>query len=76
LELSFSMLGLDYKDFVEFDTRYTRPSEVDVLLGDPGKTNTKLGWKPEVDFRGLVTMMIEHDLELARREKFAQGYRS
>ena len=76
LELSFSMLGLDYRDFVEFDTRYTRPSEVDVLLGDPGKTNRKLGWKPEVDFRGLVKMMVEHDLELARREKFAQGYRT
>ena len=75
LELSFSMLDLDYNDFVEFDPRYTRPSEVDVLLGDPGKTNTKLGWKPEVDFRGLVKMMVEHDLELARREKFAMGYR-
>jgi GDPmannose 4,6-dehydratase len=76
LELSFSMLGLDYRDFVEFDPRYTRPSEVDVLLGDPGKTHAELGWKPEVDFQGLVKMMVEHDLELAKREKFAQGYRS
>ncbi len=76
LELTFSMLDLNYKDFVEFDERYMRPSEVDVLLGDPGKTNTKLGWRPEVDFKGLVKMMVEHDLELARREKYAQGYRS
>lgn len=75
LEMTFEMLGMDYNDFVEFDERYTRPSEVDVLFGDPGKTNTKLGWKPEVDFPGLVRMMVEHDLELARREKFAQGYR-
>jgi GDPmannose 4,6-dehydratase len=76
LELTFSMLKLDYRDFVEFDARYTRPSEVDVLLGDPSKARDVLGWKPEVDFPGLVKMMVEHDLELARREKFAQGYRA
>ncbi|MGE3821732.1 MAG: GDP-mannose 4,6-dehydratase [Isosphaeraceae bacterium] len=75
LEITFSMLNLDYHDFVEFDPRYTRPSEVDVLLGDPTKAHAKLGWKPEVDFPGLVKMMVEHDLELAKREKFAQGYR-
>ena len=66
----------EQRDFIEFDPRYTRPSEVDVLLGDPGKTNKVLGWKPEVDFHGLVKMMVEHDLELARREKFALGYQS
>jgi GDPmannose 4,6-dehydratase len=76
LELTFSMLGLDYHEYVEFDPKYTRPSEVDVLLGDPGKTNRVLGWKPEVDFDGLVKMMVEHDLELAKREKFARGYRA
>ncbi len=76
LELSFSHLGMDYRDFVEFDPRYTRPSEVDVLLGDPSKAERVLGWKAEVDFPSLVRMMIEHDLELARREKFAQGYRA
>jgi GDPmannose 4,6-dehydratase len=75
LELAFSSLGLDWRDFVEFDPKYTRPSEVDVLLGDPTKAREVLGWKPEVDFKGLVTMMVEHDLELARREKFAQSYR-
>jgi GDPmannose 4,6-dehydratase len=74
LEVAFSCLDLDYHDFVEFDTKYTRPSEVDVLLGDASKTRATLGWKPEVDFRGLVKMMIEHDLELARREKFAKTY--
>jgi len=74
LELAFSYLNLDYRDFVEFDTKYTRPSEVDVLHGDASKTRAALGWKPEVDFRGLVKMMIEHDLELARREKFAKTY--
>ena len=69
------MLDLDYDDFVEFDPRYTRPSEVDVLLGDPSKARKKLGWEPEVDLDGLVKMMVEHDLELARREKFALGYK-
>ena len=76
LEMAFSHLGLDYHDFVEFDPRYTRPSEVDVLLGDPKKAIDKLGWRPEVDIRGLVTMMVESDLEHARREMHAQGYRA
>ncbi|MGO9921944.1 MAG: GDP-mannose 4,6-dehydratase [Isosphaeraceae bacterium] len=74
LELSFSLVDLDYRDFVEFDPRYTRPSEVDVLEGDASKARQVLGWAPEVDFRGLVKMMVEHDLELARREKFARTY--
>ena len=73
LELCFSHLGLDYEDFVEFDPRYTRPSEVDILLGDPSKAKKVLGWEPEVSFQGLVTMMLEHDLELARREKVRPG---
>jgi GDPmannose 4,6-dehydratase len=76
LEIAFSSLGLDYRDFVEFDPRYTRPSEVDVLLGDATKAREVLGWEPEVDFPGLVKMMIEHDLELARREKYALGYQT
>ncbi len=74
LEVAFSLLDLDYRDFVEFDPRYTRPSEVDVLLGDASKAREVLGWKPKVDFPGLVKMMVEHDLELARREKFVGTY--
>ncbi len=76
LELTFGLLDMDYRDFVDFDTKYTRPSEVDVLLGDPSKAKSVLGWEPEVDFQGLVKMMVEHDLELARREKYAQGYQT
>ncbi len=74
LETAFSTLNLDYRDFVEFDPRYTRPSEVEVLLGDATKAREVLGWKPRVDFRGLVKMMIESDLELARREQFAKTF--
>jgi GDPmannose 4,6-dehydratase len=76
LELTFGYLGLDYTDFVEFDAKYTRPAEVDVLLGDPTKARKVLGWEPEVDFNGLVEMMVEHDLELARRAKHAMSYQS
>ncbi len=74
LEVAFSLLDLDYRDFVEFDPRYTRPSEVDVLLGDASKAREVLGWKPKVDFPGLVKMMVDHDLEIARREKFLGTY--
>jgi GDPmannose 4,6-dehydratase len=74
LEVAFSLLDLEYRDFVEFDSRYTRPSEVDVLLGDATRAREVLGWKPRVDFRGLVKMMVEHDLELARREKYVGNY--
>ncbi len=74
LELAFELVGLDYRDFVEFDPKYTRPSEVDVLLGDAAKARQCLGWIPEVDFRGLIKMMIDSDLEQARREKFARSY--
>ncbi|ADV63609.1 GDP-mannose 4,6-dehydratase [Isosphaera pallida ATCC 43644] len=74
LDLTFGMLGLDPDDFVEFDPRHTRPSEVDVLQGDPSEAREILGWTPKVDFRGLVAMMVEHDLELARREKYARSY--
>ena len=74
LDVAFSHLDLDWHDFVEFDARFTRPSEVDVLLGDATKAREVLGWRPDVDFPGLVKMMVEHDLELARREKYAQGY--
>jgi GDPmannose 4,6-dehydratase len=74
LEVAFSLLDLDYRDFVDFNPKYTRPSEVDVLLGEASKAQKVLGWRPEITFRGLVKMMVEHDLELARREKHAQSF--
>jgi len=68
-ERAFGRVGLDYKDFVEIDPRYYRPAEVDLLLGDPTKAKTKLGWEPKVTFEGLVDMMVDADMELAAREK-------
>lgn len=68
-EMAFEQAGLEMKDFVEIDPRYLRPSEVHALCGDSGKARRALGWTPRVDAAGLVKMMVEHDLELARREK-------
>ncbi len=62
-------LGLDWRNVVETDGRYLRPSEVDHLEGNPEKAARKLGWKPRVNFDELVTMMVEHDLELAAQER-------
>jgi GDPmannose 4,6-dehydratase len=63
LEEAFACVGLDWKDHVVVDPRFFRPAEVDALLGDPTKAKTLLGWKPRVDFKGLVRMMVEADLE-------------
>ncbi|MBE3550738.1 MAG: GDP-mannose 4,6-dehydratase [Brockia lithotrophica] len=69
VEAAFGAVGLDWRDYVEIDPRYFRPAEVDFLLGDPRKAREKLGWRPRVTFQELVIRMVEHDLELARREK-------
>jgi GDPmannose 4,6-dehydratase len=72
-EKAFAHVGLDYRDYVKIDPRYFRPSEVDLLLADPTKAKTKLGWQPKVGFDELVKRMVESDLELAAREKRAKG---
>ncbi|MDB4953408.1 MAG: GDP-mannose 4,6-dehydratase [Myxococcales bacterium] len=61
LDVAFETLGLDWKPYVEIDQRYFRPTEVDHLHGDATKARTKLGWKPKVGFRELVTMMVRAD---------------
>ena len=68
-ELVFNKLGLDYTKYVEFDSRYLRPSEVDALCGDSSKLKNQLGWKPQYSFDQLVDEMIASDMELARQEK-------
>jgi len=68
-EKAFARVDLNYQDFVEIDPRYFRPAEVDLLLGDPAKATEQLGWQPKVSFEQLVDMMVDHDLELAAREK-------
>ena len=67
-EEAFGRLGLDYRDHVAIDPRYFRPAEVDLMLGDSSRARRRLGWRPRVGFRELVAMMVDADLELARRE--------
>jgi GDPmannose 4,6-dehydratase len=66
--LTFALLGLDWQQYVEHDSRYERPSEVDLLIGDSAKAKRCLGWEPKVRFQQLVQIMVEADLELAKRE--------
>jgi GDPmannose 4,6-dehydratase len=68
-EKVFGRLDMDYRDFVEIDPRYFRPAEVDLLLGSSEKARRQLGWKPRVSFDELVSLMVDADLELARKEQ-------
>jgi GDPmannose 4,6-dehydratase len=63
LEIAFTHVNLNWRDYVEFDPRYLRPAEVDLLIGDPTKAKTKLGWEPEVSFEQLVVLMVNADLQ-------------
>ncbi|MBI3013745.1 MAG: GDP-mannose 4,6-dehydratase, partial [Candidatus Tectomicrobia bacterium] len=74
VEAVFSYLKLDWKQYVEKDPRYLRPSEVDLLVGDAAKARGKLGWEPKVKFDELVRIMVEADLELARQEAHMNTY--
>jgi len=69
LQEAFGLVGLDWEKYVECDKRYLRPTEVDQLLGDASKAKRELGWEPKVKFRDLVKMMVDSDLELARKER-------
>ncbi|HXL79348.1 MAG TPA: GDP-mannose 4,6-dehydratase [Pyrinomonadaceae bacterium] len=62
LEETFSYLDLDWRDYVEFDAKYVRPAEVDVLIGDASKAKRVLGWEPRVTFKQLVRLMVDADL--------------
>jgi GDPmannose 4,6-dehydratase len=65
---TFSQLDLDWEKYVEYDDRYERPSEVDLLIGNPEKAKKQLGWEPKVKFKELVAIMVDADLKLAERE--------
>jgi GDPmannose 4,6-dehydratase len=65
-DVAFRYVGLDYRDFVVQDPRFFRPAEVDLLVADPSKARTKLGWEPRVSFDALVHMMVDADLERHR----------
>ncbi|MBN2122390.1 GDP-mannose 4,6-dehydratase [Candidatus Micrarchaeota archaeon] len=63
LQEAFSLVGLNWEDYVKIDKRYFRPAEVDLLLGDSSKAKKLLGWEPKVKFKELVRIMVEADLK-------------
>ncbi len=67
-EASFSALGLNYKDYIETEDRYTRPTEVDALIGDASKAERALGWKAKTHWKELAEIMVESDLKKISNE--------
>jgi len=65
---TFAMLDMDFEEYVDYDKRYERPAEVQLLIGDPSKAKKQLDWEPKTDFKGLVKLMVEADLQLAKKE--------
>jgi GDPmannose 4,6-dehydratase len=65
---TFNLLDLDWEKYVDYDKRYERPTEVDLLIGDPAKAKRQLGWEPKVKFKELVKIMVDSDLVLAKQE--------
>ena len=76
LEKTFQRVGLPWKSHVEIDSRYMRPSEVDLLLGDATKAREKLGWQPQTSFEELVNLMVDADWQTARSERIAVNSRA
>jgi GDPmannose 4,6-dehydratase len=68
-EIAFGHIGLDFKEFVVQDERFYRPAEVDLLISDPSNARSKLGWEPAVNFKELVTMMVDADMERLASKK-------
>lgn len=62
-QVAFGHVGLDWEKYVEVDPQFLRPAEVEKLCGDATKARTVLGWKPEVDFEGLVKLMVDEDMK-------------
>ncbi len=66
LEVAFGHVGLDWRKYVEIDSRYYRPAEVDLLIGDPAKAKKKLGWQPKTTFAELTKLMVDADVKLLK----------
>ena len=72
LEKAFAHVGLDWKKYVEIDSRYYRPAEVDLLVGDYSKAKRQLGWEPRTRFEELVKLMVDADIELLRKHRHGE----
>ncbi len=75
LDESFGHVGIDWKPYVDIDPRYYRPTEVDLLIGDAGKAKRQLNWAPKTNFKELVRLMTEADIELLRMERSGEMVR-
>jgi GDPmannose 4,6-dehydratase len=73
VEIAFGRVGLDWQKFVRVDPALLRPAEVEHLLGDSSKARAELGWKPTVDFKQLVEMMVDADLRRLSASTSAQA---
>ena len=73
LEEAFSYAGLNYEKYVETDPRYFRPTEVELIVADPGKARMRLGWDPKVRFKELVRIMADADIKKAGLEPPGEG---
>lgn len=76
LDYAFGHLDLDWSKYVEIDPRYFRPTEVNLLLGDPSKAREKLGWTAKTSCQELAKLMVDHDMELAQNEAAAANHQS
>ena len=72
LQEAFGYAGLNWKEHVEIDKRYFRPTEVDCLLGDSAKARKILKWKPKVGFKELVRMMVDSDMKIVAQELYGK----
>jgi len=66
--IAFEYVGLNYEDYLVIDSRFFRPAEVEVLLGNPAKAQKKLGWKPRTSLESLIKMMVDADIRRVERE--------
>jgi GDPmannose 4,6-dehydratase len=73
VHIAFDRAKLDWRKYVVIDPRFYRPAEVDLLLADPAKVRDRLGWEPEVQFKALVELMVDADLETLRRDMMTSG---
>ncbi|MFH0925957.1 MAG: GDP-mannose 4,6-dehydratase [bacterium] len=73
VEEAFSYAGLDWQKYVEFDQRFYRPTEVDVLIADCSKAKEKLGWQPRIDFKSLVKIMVDSDMRKVGLKSRGEG---
>lgn len=75
LDLAFNYVNLNWREYVEFDERYLRPAEVDLLQGDSTKARQQLGWEPSVTFEELVRLMVDADIKaLNEHRTFGNGF--